>query len=798
MRKVLMILAISFVIFNLSIVIVVAQLQGQPLVDSLLKELPKMKEDTNAVKLLSNISFTYNTINPDEGIKFGEKAIKLAEKINWKAGLAGCYTNLGVNYDIGKSDYPKALEYYHKALKINEGLGSKYGVAGNLGNIGILYSSQSDYSKSLEYYHKALKIFEDIGNQYGIVTILGNIGVIYFYQSDYPKALEFYHKALEIDENLGNKDGIARHLGNIGIIYSSQSDYPKALEYYYKALEIAEEIGNKLGIAKILNGIGNVSMYQSDYPKALEYYHKALTMHEELGNKFSIAINLGNIGNIHSYQSDYSKALEYFNRALKICEELGNQSSIANNLGNLGNIYLKQSDFPKALEFYHKAIKIEDLLGNKSGVAVNLGNIGELYLKQAQDSVIKNSENKLELMLNKEINLNRAIDYSQKSIDILKEIGELNGQSIILNNLASAYELKGEYKEAFETYKEHKRLQDSIFSMEKQKEIANLDAKRDNELKDKEIIILQTEKKAQQFQSYLLGGGVLVLLGAFGIAFLRFREKKKLSEKLAIQNTEIEKQKSIVEEKNDEIYASITYASTIQNAILPWESTLKNAFTDILIFYKPKDIVSGDSYWFQEVDGIKFLAVIDCTGHGIPGAMLTVIASTALDDAVLGKRLFDTGQILSYMNDKVTEVLNQRLSENSIRDGMEVALIAIHQEKVQFSGAGRPLYIKNGTMEIIKTDKRGIAGQTENDEYQFSSIEIEKSENLMLYLSSDGYADQMNENSKKYSTKRFVTLLDSISEKPIAEQQEILENEFNSHKGGRSQIDDVTILGVRI
>ncbi|MCW5886140.1 MAG: SpoIIE family protein phosphatase, partial [Candidatus Kapabacteria bacterium] len=343
-----------------------------------------------------------------------------------------------------------------------------------------------------------------------------------------------------------------------------------------------------------------------------------------------------------------------------------------------------------------------------------------------------------------------------------------------------------------------KTLQDSVFSMDKQKEFANLDAKRENDIKDKEIVILQTEKKAQQFQSYLLGGGVIVLFGAFGLAFIRFREKKKLSDKLAFQKSEIETQKSIVEEKNEQITASITYASTIQNAILPWKRTLENAFFEILIFYKPKDIISGDSYWFQEVDGIKFLAVIDCTGHGIPGAMLTVIAATALDDAVLGKRLSDTGQILTYMNEKVTEVLNQRLVENKIRDGMEVALIAIHQDKVQFSGAGRPLYMKNGTMEIIKTDKRGIAGQTENDIYQFTSINIEKSENLIIYLTSDGFADQMNEYSKKYSTKKFVALLDSISEKSISEQHEILENEFNSHKGTRSQIDDVTILGVRI
>jgi len=296
----------------------------------------------------------------------------------------------------------------------------------------------------------------------------------------------------------------------------------------------------------------------------------------------------------------------------------------------------------------------------------------------------------------------------------------------------------------------------------------------------------------------LLGGGVIVLFGAFGLAFIRFREKKKLSDKLALQNAEIETQKSIVEEKNEQIVASITYASTIQNAILPWDSTLHKAFGDILIFYKPKDIVSGDSYWFKEVDGVKFLAAIDCTGHGIPGAMLTVIASSVLDDAVLSKRLSNTAEILTYMNEKVTDILNQRLAENQTRDGMEVALIAIHNDKIQFTGAGRPLYLKNGTIEIIKTDKRGIAGSAKNDEYQFTSVEINKAENMTLYLTTDGFPDQMNEQSKKYSTKRFVALLDSITDKPISEQNNILEYEFNNHRSSREQIDDVTILGVKI
>ena len=358
--------------------------------------------------------------------------------------------------------------------------------------------------------------------------------------------------------------------------------------------------------------------------------------------------------------------------------------------------------------------------------------------------------------------------------------------------------------------------------LQKDKELADLSIKAkeaESQNKEKEILLLQANEQSQKikikqatYQRYALIAGLLFFAIFIIFIFARYREKKKLSEELALQKNEIEMQKILVEkqkdiveeqkeillEKNEQIYSSINYAATIQHAILPWESSLKSSINEYFILYKPKDIVSGDSYWFQEVDGIKFLAVIDCTGHGIPGAMLTVIASTALDDAVLSKRLTDTGKILTYMNQKVTEVLNQRLLENQMKDGMELALVAISDTSVQFSGAGRPLYTKNGTFATLKTDRRGIAGQSEDNDYKFNTIEIKKSENFILYLTTDGFPDQMNEHSKKYSTKRFVTLLETISDKPMEEQSQILENEFHSHKGSRSQIDDITIIGVRV
>ncbi|MBX3042153.1 MAG: tetratricopeptide repeat protein [Ignavibacteriae bacterium] len=792
-------LLILLVILQTSFVIVKSQLQGQAKIDSLLKEIPKMKEDTNAVNLYVKIAFEFSSVNSKKGIDYSIEGMKLAEKIKWKKGVAMLYSTLGTNQsNLNLSE--EALHNFEKSYQINKEINNIGGQISNLLSIGTYYRKLSDYSKSLEYYEKALDIVKKNNLNSQLSPILGRIGTIYTFLSKYEIALDYSHKSLVNNRNINDMDGVSNDLIRIGNIHFQISNYSEALKFYFEALEICELLRNNGSLSIVSGNIGAIYLKMSNEEKALKYFLEALDYSEKQGNLFSKASHLSNIGSIYSNQGNYDLALDYLLKAQNIAIKIGDKLGQSINATNIGLVYKNTNDYSKAYEYYKIALEINEEIENKSGIASCQMSIGELTLDiLSRKNDLQDYSSRVDsTLVGIDLSIDKSINYLVNSAKVFNELGELQNELLSNKILYSVYELKGNYKKAFETFKEYKTLQDSVFSMDKQKEFANLDAKRENDIKDKEIVILQTEKKAQQFQSYLLGGGVIVLFGAFGVAFLRFREKKKLSDKLAIQKSEIETQKSIVEEKNEQITASITYASTIQSAILPWDSTLKNAFSDILIYYKPKDIVSGDSYWFKEVEGIKFLAVIDCTGHGIPGAMLTVIASTALDDAVLGKRLSDTGQILTFMNEKVTEVLNQRLEENKIRDGMEVCMLAIHQDKIQFSGAGRPLYLKNGSMEIIKTDKRGIAGQTDNDEYQFSAIDIKKSENLMLYLASDGYADQMNENSKKYSTKRFVALLDSISDKPINEQHETLENEFNSHKGGRSQIDDVTIIGVKI
>jgi PAS domain S-box-containing protein len=428
-----MILAISFVTLNSSLVIANAQLQGQAKIDSLLKELPKMKNDTNAVNLLSAISYALYSINPDEGIKYGLQGILLSEKIQWKKGIALSSKNLGVCY-WSKSNYPRALDYYFKSLKINEEIGNKLGVAINFGNIGIIYLEQFNFQKALEYFFKALKVFEE----------------------------------------LGDKDGIARNLGNIGLVYRSQSNDSLALDYYFKALK----------------------------------------MYQNLNNKSGISINLGNIGNIYANQSDYSEALKYFFKALNVFEELG----------------------------------------DKSGTARNLGNIGGLYIRLANDTVFSKIKERTNFIsLTKEANLKSGIEYSLKAVKICQEIGDLNSLVEFYRNLYAGHKSYGNYTKALEFHELYQITNDSVFNIENSHHIANLEAKRETQLKEKEIEVLNKEKQNQVvIKNFLI---ILSIIGVFITLLILFfyHRKKKVNLLLEEKNGQINNANIELEQLNESL-----------------------------------------------------------------------------------------------------------------------------------------------------------------------------------------------------------------------------------------------------
>ncbi len=287
------------------------------------------------------------------------------------------------------------------------------------------------------------------------------------------------------------------------------------------------------------------------------------------------------------------------------------------------------------------------------------------------------------------------------------------------------------------------------------------------------------------------------------------KEKQKIlssqNEVLEVQvkerTSEIEEQKKLIEEKNKDITDSINYAKRIQEAILPEQAHLEKLFADSFILFKPKDIVSGDFYWFTELENKKIIVAADCTGHGVPGALMSMIGANILSKLILEKGITQPAHILNELNEEVRTALKQRETASETRDGMDISILCITGNEVQYAGAHRPLYIiRNESNELteLKADKFSIGGIQE-EKRTFTNHMLTLQKNDLVYLSSDGYADQFGgESGKKLMTKNFKEMLITMRAEPMREQKKTLENSIESWKGIREQVDDILVIGIRI
>ncbi|MCX6244852.1 MAG: tetratricopeptide repeat protein [Bacteroidetes bacterium] len=416
----------AFLFITISMIALQAfpQKQGQARIDSLLQQLPKSKEDTNKVKLLIDLSYTYRTINSDEGIKFGMQSLSLAGKLRWKPGIARANAVTGINYHYGKADYPKALEYYLKSLKINEETGDKPGIARSLNRLGLIYYRLSEYPKALDYYQKALNMARKSADKTDLQDVMINIGEIYQKQDDYPKALDYFNQALKINQAIGNKSGCATALNAIGYVYRRKKDFPKAHQYFEEAVKFYEAAGNKQAMASELEDIGDFYRGQADYPKALEYLFKALKLQKELNDKRSQSYNYGVIAftyfliatnsNKTTLNKMFSgnktaaikKAAIYADSAATIQKELGDLYLLQDTYISISNAWEQIGDYKGALKYYKNYTAIKDSLFSleKDKKLTQLSMKFEFDKKQATDSLqhaVENNLNQLRLQKQK-------------------------------------------------------------------------------------------------------------------------------------------------------------------------------------------------------------------------------------------------------------------------------------------------------------------------------------------------------------------------------------------------------------
>lgn len=415
-----------------------AQVVAQMRIDSMLNILPALNDDTSKVKLLNEISFTHFTIDPKQGIQWGNRAEALSKRLNWKKGLAGSYHALGANY-WAMHDLQQAQNYYWKCLKINESLGDKTGIAASFHDLATLYETQYNYPKALEYYEKALGLYEGMGDKFSRLGCLANIANVYEVEHDYEKALSYFMQSLHLCVEYGNERHVAYMSGRVGAIYTFQGEYQKALEYELKSLSTLEKFPDKNDIANVLGSIANIYQKQHDYTKSLEYFNKALKLSESVNSNWARGYSakfLGSIGALYlrmasdtspnsNGKSNYAiltqKAVALLEKAIKMSGAVGDKESLRDCFQSLSTAKAMQGKPAAALESYKQFIQYKDSLNDlEKDKAMSRHEMEYFYGKQKDsfDYLSKMQQSKLE-MLTKEKELGRLTFQQQRLYSVL-------------------------------------------------------------------------------------------------------------------------------------------------------------------------------------------------------------------------------------------------------------------------------------------------------------------------------------------------------------------------------------------
>ena len=586
----------------------------------------------------------------------------------------------------------------------------------------------------------------------------------------------------------------ANAIKTIGVAMMNKGNYPKALNYFFKALKQFEGIGDKKGMGTCYINIGNIYHYQSDFSKSLEYYLKSLQLRKEIGDKKGMGSCYNNMGNVYQGKKDYTKALEFFLKSLALREEIGDKKGVGGSYDNIGLVYASQAKYADAISYYLKSLQIKKQIDDKNGTGICYGNMASVY--------------------NKLGNYKLTILYSDSELVLCKALGDIDGEREAFENLADGYVKAGKYKEAYENHVKFKTLTDSLFNADNNKQLGDLKTQFEVEKKEAELktkaaaqqVINAEEKKRQQFIIYAVGG-VLLIVFVFSIfLFRRFKITQKQKYIIELQKDEVSKQKTIVEhqkhmveEHQKEIIDSINYAKRIQYALLAGDALLDKYLPEHFVLFNPKDIVSGDFYWATEYKNSLYLAVCDSTGHGVPGAFMSILNIGFLSEAIKEKGITKPNEILNYVRLRLVETI----STEGQKDGMDCILIKLDHTNsstftIEYAAANNePILLRDGKITELAKDKMPVGKGEKTDSFTLHAVELQKGDSLILY--TDGYADQFGgEKGKKFKYKPLNELLLANQHKACSEQKDILHTTFDSWKGNLEQVDDVTIIGIKM
>jgi serine phosphatase RsbU (regulator of sigma subunit) len=583
-------------------------------------------------------------------------------------------------------------------------------------------------------------------------------------------------QAYKVAARTGDTLRMAKAANYIGITHFSQGHYLTALEFYQQSQALCRKINDPAGASKATNNIGIVYTELGEHVKAIETYAEAFEENMKLGHPENAAYNLFNMAAGHLSLKNIAQARTIVKRIIELKKQ--EQAVLLDPCGVMGEIYLEEMKPDSAIDCLNKAFEISRSEGDEYIMTC-------LHLSKARAYIMKKSflEAELEMYFAEKLIKKNKLDKMRLSF---------------LEQMAELLSVQGLHVKAYSTQKQFLALKDSLDQVNSFNRIFELNARYESERQSSMIARQEQElqEKSSQFRLAIMGGGAFCLLAA--LVFLNLLRKRRMNGLLQLQNTEINKQRQ-------KILSSIDYARRIQSAILPTDQQLSGSFTDHFVFFRPRDIVSGDIYWCREVEGSVYIAVIDCTGHGVPGAFMSLIAYSKLN------KVIDDGHrscsaIMKAMHDEVVKMLNQG-SEGAAPDGMDMSLCRIDKNtgQLEFCGANNPISIfSHGELIELKPSPYSIGGTLFSrrhgaDYNPFSACMHMLQKGDIVFLYTDGMVDQIGgAELRKLNKARMREILSDLAGQEFEQADSYCEEALIHWRNENPQTDDVLIVGVRV
>ena len=702
-----------------------------------------------------------------------------------------------------KGDKQHTLNRFRSALNIARDIKYRNGIATAHSNLANFYFLNESIDSSIFHYNKALKIYREETNDNKTGEILYNMGFVYYASSNYVDAFEYTENSLEIFRINGDmKNMAASHSLLCDILFSSGFD-ADAIDHCLMALNLYTNLKSVKGQSDLLNSIGKIYLDLEQFEKSYSHFNQAYYLAEVENDPYLLSESLRNLGQYYYGIEDFDEALENYDKAL-------NYVLLNPDSERLGYLYLDKGmantslgKFDSALVNLKEALYFADSSYNLELRAMVYSELGSLYSATEKYDI--------------------AIVFLKQSLFVAQRINTDPILERCYKNLANFYDQQNDIENALRYFKLYTSHKDTLLSNQSAIQIAEAEAIYDLGQKDKQIEMLINENRLREMEAgeknminiWLISVLIFVFILTL-ILYRQYRVQNKVNQALneqkdainqqkieiELQKESIEKANTILAEKNKQITDSLEYAKRIQLSLFPDGQLLRSKFNDSFLWYQPRDIVGGDFYWYTEFRNTICLVVLDCSGHGVPGAFMTVLANTLLNRHVIDLKSGDLpSKVLGFLDENIKKELNQQGIQLSAFEGIDLAACMINTKarNLKFSGAKMPLYhYSEGNLNHIKGNRYSVGGGNSTVK-NFSDVRIDLKKNDVIYLSTDGFQDQFGgDKGKKYMKLHFKNLLQSIAEQPLEDQGEKLKSVFHEWKNFNLQTDDILIMGIKV